>query len=171
MGLERLEMTSDRGFIEPMPDSQTVEKPHEKPPWRGWQGYTRKRPRSLIPYHSVVGTKPLFVRAMGWLLPWGMRDYPGKQIGMVQALAGRYTLGTLLMWSKGRKPMSAIGALALADMIEMRLASGYALERELRAYAAERANRPKSGPGFRKVDPVTGMDGRPKIGRRRAKEV
>lgn len=152
---------------EPTQTNQTSERPDKY----GLRSYTRKRPRSLIPYTMVAGTKPLFVRALAWLLPWSIHDYPGKQRGMVEALGRLYTLETLKMWCKGRKPMSAVGALALAEVISVRLVSGASLVAELRHYAEIRSKMPRQGPGFRKVDPITGQDGRPKIGRRRAKEV
>lgn len=108
---------------------------------------------------------------MRWVLPWTVWDYPGVQAGSLQLLGGRFALETLRSWWKGYGRMPAWAAVALADAIEVRVLAGLDLIAELRLYAAERANRPKSGPGFRKVDPVTGMDGRSKIGRRKAKEV
>ena len=58
----------------------------------------------------------------------------------------------------------------MAAALRSRAKAGMALVEELEAYAV--ANPPKrAAPGFRAIDPVTGMDGRPKIGRRRPKEL
>jgi hypothetical protein len=161
----------DSPLREPSPDSGTIEKPHRIPFWHGSQGYTRKTQRSLTPPRRAIGAKPLFVRGVHWILPWSIADYPGIQRGTLQLFGGRVALETVRSWRKGYRGFPAWAALALAEAIEVRVLSGLDLITELRAYAAERANRPKSGPGFRKVDPVTGMDGRSKIGRRKAKEV
>jgi hypothetical protein len=91
---------------------------------------------------------------------------------MVEALGGIYTLETLVAWTRGNRDMSAIGADHLANVIEARLRAGTRLLTELRAYSANRALRPKAGPGFRAIDPETGLSGRPRVGRKRkVKEV
>lgn len=161
----------DSRTTEPSQDSGHHRKGYVRRAERDWQTYTRKFPRSLIPKRYLSGTKPLETRATKWILPWGMRDYPGMQLGSLELFAGRVALETLRAWWKGNRRMPDWAALMLAEAIKVRLASGAALVVELEAYAAERAGRPKSGPGFRKVDPVTGQDGRPKIGRRRPKEL
>lgn len=152
---------------EPSQANQTSERPDKY----GLRSYIRRKPRSLIPHVIPKGTRPLFVRGLSWVLPWTIADYPGIQKGTVDLLGGKVGLETVRSWRKGYRGFPAWAALAIAEAIEVRCRSGYALIEELRAYAAVQALKPKSGPGFRKVDPVTGMDGRPKIGRRRAKEV
>jgi hypothetical protein len=82
-------------------------------------------------------------------------------------------LDTLKSWAKSDKqPMSGRGALLLAGQIRTRAKAGLALAFELEHYAASRANRRKAGPGFRAIDPETGLSGRPRVGRKRkVKEV
>ena len=154
-----------------MSDSQTTEKPNEIAANRGWIRYERKTRRSLIPFRKSLG-KPLTARACHWLLPWTISDYPGFQRGSVEVLGGKAALETLRAWWKGRVPLAGWAALEMAEAIEARCMAGQALIVELRAYAAERANRRKGGPGFRAIDPVTGLSGRSNVGKRRkVKEV
>jgi len=136
----------------------------------GWQPYIRKHPRSLVGWRKLLPTRPLFVRAFYWMLPWDIGGYPGKQRGAVELFGGRWSLRAIRSWRDGERSFPAEAALILADAIEARLLSGRALLVELRAYAAEKGPR-KSGVGFRAIDPVTGQSGRPKVGRRKVKEL
>jgi len=155
------------------PPSEASEIAQEKPVWRGYERYKRKRPRSLVPYDNGVGKLYLFTRAMRWLLPWTMADYPGRQRGIVEALGGRYTLETCRAWLRGNVPMSRVAAGVLADHVEARCKVGMALVEELNAYAArEKARQKRRGVGFRAIDPQTGMDKRGgRVGRKRTKEL
>jgi hypothetical protein len=160
-------LTRDPAQVAVTPQNRT-----EIPDPRGLRSYIRKRPRSLIPYDMNRGPVLLFVRAWRWLLPWTQHDYPGRQKGIVEALGGQYTLNTLREWQKGKKPMSRVAAGLLADVIEARCKLGMILVEELEDYAAKASLRAKAGPGFRAIDPETGLSGRPRVGRKRkVKEV
>ena len=157
-----------------MPEAGIAEKTPEIAANRGWQSYTRKRPRSLVPTRLGKGTtaKLLFVRAVQWILPWSISDYPGVWRGSVELLGGKWTLETVKSYRKGARDLPSEAALMLAGAIRARVIAGLALVAELEAYA-EANPRKKPAPGFRAVDPVTGQDKRGgKVGRKRkVKEV
>ena len=138
----------------------------------GWQRYIRKRPRSLIPPIKTVGGNRISKRSIGWVLPWSIADYPGKQVGAIELLGGKVCLETIRQWNRGNDPLPGWAALVIADAIRSRAKAGLALVAELEAYA-EANPRKKPAPGFRAVDPVTGQDKRGgKVGRKRkVKEV
>lgn len=149
---------------------ESLESYREKAKANGWQRYERKHPRSLAPSLKTVGAGRLSKRSLGWVLPWSISDYPGKERGAVELLGGRAALESIRQWNRGNDPMPAWAANLIADAIEQRMKSGAALVEELRSYAASRPAR-KVTPGFRFVDPVTGLDKRSRVGRKRTKEV
>ncbi len=153
-----------------MSDTESTENYAKTRLERGWKRYERKRPRSLIPYGKSISGKPLELRSLRWLLPWTIWDYPGVQAGSMQVLSGRVALETLRSWWKGYHRMPRWAADAIGDAIEARLVVGYALLKELRAYSDSKPDR-RYGPGFRAIDPETGLSGRPRVGRKKAKEV
>lgn len=162
-------MTEQPASREKHPES--LESYRERALANGWQSYVRKRPRSLVPYRKGFGAKPLLVRGVQWILPWSISDYPGKLRGSVEVFNGKWALETILSWQKGYRQLPAEAAMMLAAAIKARCEAGAVLIAELETYAAERVNRPKSGLGFRKVDPVTGLDKRSRVGRKRTKEL
>ena len=157
---------------EPAKPPKEPEKPLETANARGWQRYIRKRPRSLIPPIKTIGGNRLSKRSIGWVLPWSIADYPGKQVGAIELLGGKVCLETIRQWNRGNDPLPGWAALVIADAIRSRAKAGLALVAELEAYA-EANPRKKPAPGFRAVDPVTGQDKRGgKVGRKRkVKEV
>jgi hypothetical protein len=153
-----------------MREAETAQKPLEIADKHGLRSYVRKRPRSLSPKYIAHGAKPIAVRGTRWVLPWNIDDYPGLQKGAVELFGGRYALETMRGWWKGKQVMPAAAALMLSEAIRARCEAGDRLIAELEAYAL--ANPPKRpAVGFRAIDPETGLSGRPKVGRKRAKEV
>lgn len=151
---------------------QPAEKPSQIGPNARWRPkHVRKYARTVVPTPKVsVRLRSLLVRkAIDWILPWGFRDYPGKQRGMSELLGGR-PVETVKVWLKGHRRLPAWACLALAEHIEARCRVGLALVAELRAEASKAKPR-RGGQGFTRVDPVTGLDGRSKTGRRNVKEL
>src|SRR5271155_4370404 len=120
---------------EPNQSSEGNSKRMKRPDKRGPRSYARKIPRSLIPRFIPHGNRPLSHRALRWLLPWTIADYPGFERGSLATLSGLYALETLRAWWKGACPMPAVAALMLADAMDARIKAGRALVLELRAYA------------------------------------
>jgi hypothetical protein len=108
-------------------------------------------------------------RAVCWLLPWDLEHYPGRERGLVEALGHRWTLQTLRFYRKCTRPLSVPLALGLAAAIRVRVEAGAALVAELEAYAAANRDRErrKREAGLMRIDPVTGLSGRQKAGKRR----
>ena len=136
---------------------------------RGYVKHIRKFARSVIPLRKTRVREGLGSRAMDWILPWGISDYPGKQRGLAQLL-GVQSIETVRSWVKGHRQPPRWALLALARYIEARCLAGLALVAELEAEAGKAKPR-RGGQGFTKVDPVTGLDGRPKSGRRKVREL
>ena len=102
--------------------------------------------RSFVPlYPFRYGT--LLDRAVRWLLPWELREYPGLNRGASEALP-EVAASTLFAVRRGRRRLMPHVAAHLADMIEADCARGMALVAELRAVEAEPNRVPK---GFREV--------------------
>lgn len=102
-------------------------------------------------------------RALGWVLPWELHDYPGREHGVSQLLQGRVKPGTVRQW-RNRDRMPAWARVIVADYIEARCRAGLAIVDELRAVV----DPPRPLRGFC----VVGKDGRDKrgrVGKRRAK--
>lgn len=135
---------------------------------RWWPKHIRVKPRSIVPpIRSRV--RNLSRETLDWLLPWGRHDYPGKARGFAEYL-GRSTVETGKAYVKGNRRLPAWACLALAGHIRARCRAGLALAAELEA-EAQKAKPRRGGQGFTRVDPVTGLDGRPKTGRRKVKEL
>lgn len=126
--------------------------------------YVRKTPRSLVPPPLPTNTTP-FGRLLHWLLPWGRDDYPGKMRGRREILAREVTNRAVVMWSRGEREVPAWAREAALQAAYSQVASGMAFIRAVEATDA-RAVPSGRGTGFAKVDPVTGLDKRPKAGRR-----
>ena len=147
----------------PLPDVPQNQTPSL---WRGRYKHIRKYARTLVP-RRVATVRTVERRSVDWMLPWGMDDYPGKAKGMAQ-LVPRASLHTVQAWLKGNRRAPGWAREAIAAYIEERCRVGLALVAELRESGPERSAR---GTGFARLDPVTGMDRRPKSGRRTVKEV
>lgn len=126
------------------------------------------RTRSFVPLHpSLFGT--LLDRAVRWLLPWELREYPGLGLGSTEMLPD-LSHYTVLAYRKGTRRLAPRVAGQVADMIEAECNRGLALVDELRKVQAEPNRVPA---GFRAVKDWNGdgvvTDARGK--RRRAKKV
>ena len=120
--------------------------------------------RSFVPlYPFRYGT--LLDRALRWLLPWELREYPGLNRGASEALP-EITSQTIFAVRRGRRRLMPHIAAHLADMIEADCKRGLALVEELRRVEAEPSRMVK---GFREVKDWG--DGKVTDKRRRAKRV
>jgi hypothetical protein len=76
---------------------------------------------------------------------------------------------TIRSWIEGRRAVPQWAYDTLAGYLEKRGGQMLALARGLRDLAKKR---PAARPGFRAIDPETGLSGRPRVGRKRkVKEV
>ena len=100
----------------------------------------RKHPRRLLP--TVINEKErLFGRALRWVLPWRLRDYPGRALGAECLFPGlRYeqirAWGRPVCYPRGAPGWAAV---ALAAWIEARCHEGLEMAVELRAHAEREA--------------------------------
>jgi hypothetical protein len=148
-----------------------TQKPSRAPSSFGFVRYVRRIPRSLQPRAKPVPRGGVIGRAMNVLLPWDMHDYPGKGRGWREIFKGEVADRTVRNWASGSNPMPSWAALLLAETLSQQAAERRQLAKELRAYAAEREAAGKAPQGFCRVDPVTGLDGRPRSGRRKVREL
>jgi hypothetical protein len=148
-----------------MTDTEQPGRPHLW--WR--QFVPRRFPRSYVPRASRAKEPTLLLRSIRWLLPWEMQDYPGIYRGAVEVLGGLLTKETLRTYIKRRKPVSEAVARALHRAISVRMEAGAALLHELEQAIADgdERRRRKREAGLMRVDPVTGLSGRQKAGKRR----
>lgn len=154
-------------FIEraPKPPARIPEPPD--PTKRGWRGYVRVRPRSIVPYRDSRND-PVMSRGCRWIIPWLRRDYPGLYPGLEELFAGRADSGTIKSWLGGFRKAPAWSIEIVADYIERRCVVGWEIAAELRQAMASRGERKPSGWAVVGAD---GRDGRPKTGRGKRKEV
>jgi hypothetical protein len=149
-----------------------AEQPTEPPPrlagreWRRLHFVPRQIPRSYVPRTLKGRGRWLFRRAVRWLLPWELIDYPGVYRGASEALG--LTVETVRAYTK-RSELSGPVALALREAIRVRVEAGQALMAELDAIVArgDQARRRQREAGFMHVDPDTGLSGRVRSGHRR----
>src|SRR5262249_27671039 len=148
-----------------MPRPQLTEQPTWWKPW--WRPFViRQHARSYAPRRAKRQRYRLVNQASEWLLPWELKDYPGRWLGLVQAVCGRWKLETLRYYLKGQREMSMPVARALREAIRVRVEAGQALLAELDqtiAAGAETERRRREA-GFMAVDPKTGESGRVKAG-------
>jgi hypothetical protein len=126
----------------------------------------RKYPRSIVPRYPNKKAASKLGQAARWLLPWERRDYPPRKKAMQELLKGRAAKDTVASYLYGKRRIPAWVSTAVADAIEQRIKDGAAIVAQLRL-EARLAEQRKAFPGFRAVDPVTGLSGRSKAGHRR----
>jgi hypothetical protein len=146
-----------------------TEQPAAAPAHEWWRHFVPRRfPRSYVP-RRLSDRTDVVNQAACWLLPWDLEHYPGRERGLVEALDGRWTLETLRIYRKGARALSVPLALGLAAAIRVRVEAGAALVAELEAYAAANRDRErrKREAGLMRIDPMTGLSGRQKAGKRR----
>ncbi len=128
-------------------------------------GYTRTiAPQTLIRCEENT----LCNRAVSWVLPWTIHQYPGFQRGLMQLFNHRWSWQAIRGWRSGRRSMRSDVARLLADHIRQRCETGLALVSELNDYAATVDIEPR---GWRVVADRDGdgvlRDARNRVGRRK----
>ncbi len=136
--------------------------------WRGLRRYVRKTPRTIASKRTAR-CKTVFGEVCWLLLPWTKDEYPGMYAGLFEVFSGRVPIPTLRCWMDGRRRPPKWAVDLLTDYAIHRAAS---LKAAAAACLAADRGYTSRGPGFRKVDAVTGLDGRAKTGRRgKVKEI
>ena len=125
------------------------------------RGYAQFHRRALAP-PNLTGRYTLSERALTWLLPWTVRNYPGLRRGLVQLFGLHVSYSAIKGWRTGRRNMPDWAAATLANMIEARCRTGTDIVAELRAYRAPEKRRS----GFCTIGP-DGSDKRNRIGQQR----
>ena len=86
-----------------------------------------------------------------WLAPWAAYEYPGRG-RILRAATGRAVTGEAINhWQAGRYNLPVWAALAWAGVIEARAQTGLRIAAELRAYAVEPRDPPRSGWNLRSL--------------------
>jgi hypothetical protein len=109
--------------------------------------HLKRHVRTFAP-PPLTGRNTLVERAVRWILPWTVRNYPGVRRGMVQLFGSRVTYSAVKGWRTGRRHMSAAYVEVLAHSIRCRAEQGLALAQELDDYAAKRRAEPRRAGGF-----------------------
>ena len=68
--------------------------------------HIKRHVRTFAP-PPLTGRNTLVERAVRWILPWTVRNYPGVRRGMVQLLGNHVTYSAIIGWRTGRRHMSA----------------------------------------------------------------
>lgn len=145
--------------IAPAAEQPTAETNAQKPLWRGRHGYVRKTPRTIAPIGLRRG-RTAFERAVRQALPWTRDNYPGLYAGMEEMLGNRAGRETVKCWLSGRRsPPDWAREMVAAWCCERARALTAASE-------ALTSAPPRQRGGWARIDPVTGLDGRARIGRR-----
>ena len=105
---------------------------------RGPRNHLQANSRTFAP-PPLTGRNTLGERAVRWILPWTVRNYPGVRRGMVELLGRRVTYSAIKGWRVGRRPMPAWVASVVADSICERCRAGTDLAAELKEWARHRA--------------------------------
>jgi hypothetical protein len=105
---------------------------------RGQPNHVKPSARTFAP-PPLTGRDTLGERAVRWILPWTVRNYPGVRRGMVEVLGRHVTYSAVKGWRVGRRPMPAWAAQILAHTIQTRCRAGADLAAELEQWAQHRA--------------------------------
>jgi hypothetical protein len=129
------------GKLDPAANPRLVEPPASKP--RGRFTYTRKIPRSYVP-RFIEHINTTTERAITWLLPWNIDDYPGKMRGICEIVRG-WKYHSIKHWRDGKRhaPVEALDMLIAA--LRSRLESGQLVLEALYREREEALNRPGRG--------------------------
>lgn len=140
-------------------ENVTPETVETRPARRAYQKYIRKFPRSIAA-RQLSEHETLSYRAVYWLLPWGLIDYPGIRRGIVE-LTG-IPWGTIKDYRNGRRHLTARVARIFIDIIRSRCEAGQAIIAELEAIEASYVNGRSKPSGWRIVRDRDGVvrDGR-----------
>lgn len=154
-----------------MPEAAETETPRQTYLWRGLRRYVRLKPRSIIPERTILHGSAVDV-AFRAAVPWKKKDYPG-QLNAWRELLGRPVANrTIFYWMSGRNGLPDWAAAKLLAFLRSRVAAMTAAIEALEADGALAAKRGRGPGGLQKIDPVTGLDGRNRTGRRgKVKEV
>ena len=104
----------------------------------GLHKYLRRGSRAFAPA-PLTGRDTLCERAVRWILPWTVRNYPGVHRGMVQLLGMHVTYSAIKGWRMGRRPLPGWAADTMATTIRARCRKGLELADELDEWACQRA--------------------------------
>jgi hypothetical protein len=111
---------------------------------RGQRLHLRALRRRLVPEVLHIRSSSPADRAVRWLFPWPVDQYPGQRRGFLAVLGDRLSWAAVRHWLAGRRPIPGWARAVLADYIEARCRAGLDLAAELRAEPERKAgNRAK----------------------------
>jgi hypothetical protein len=104
----------------------------------GPDNHLRHGARAFAPT-PLTQRETLCERAVRWILPWTVRNYPGVHRGMVELMGMHVTYSAIKGWRTGRRPMSRWAADTMATAIRARCRKGLELAAELDEWSRQRA--------------------------------
>lgn len=126
-------------------DPPAIDAPIDAPAYvrRARQRYIRKVPKSYVP-RSFAHLNNATERAISWLLPWNIDDYPGKMRGMCEIVRG-WKYHSIKHWRDGRRhpPVEALDMMISA--LRSRLESGQLVLEALYREREDALNHPGRG--------------------------